>query len=242
MAVERSTAARLLQAGPMTWVLAAVCGWAVLLWLAALFGLGGRIGLVKAPPMTPLPKPLPAASGRLGLLSDYPQATDRPLFTPDRRPRPFLAAGTDAAIAGAGGGDLDYVLTGTLITPTLRMAIIQPSNGGDALRVREGEVPEGAAGWRLVEVQARRAVFEGGGGQMALDLRTFGADGSGGAKPADAPPAPRDPTPEADASDAEQQADAIRRRIEARRRELQQQGQVPEDSAGTSRPLSGPSR
>src|SRR5690606_12485191 len=105
--------------GPLTWLLAALCGWALLLWLSALFGLGGRVGLVKSPRSLALPAPLAAASERIGPLSDYPQAARRPLFTMDRRPRAFLAAGADAAVAGAGGGDLDFVLTGTLITPSL---------------------------------------------------------------------------------------------------------------------------
>ena len=34
---------RLGQAGAMTWVLAAACGWALLLWVGALLGMGGRI-------------------------------------------------------------------------------------------------------------------------------------------------------------------------------------------------------
>lgn len=248
MAVERSATRRLLQAGPMTWLLTAVCGWALLLWLAALVGMGGRIGLVKAPKSLALPAPLPAAADRIGPLSDFPQAAQRPLFTQDRHPRAFLAAGADAAVAGAGGGDLDFILTGTLITPTLRLAVLQPSAGGDAQRVREGEVPEGAAGWRLIEVQPRRAVFEGSGGQMTLDLRTFGAPGAPpSATPADAgggaAPAPdAAAAPAADDAATAAQVDDIRRRIEERRAQLRQRGEDTGDANTPSRPMSGPAR
>lgn len=249
MAVERSTASRVLQAGPLTWLLAAACGWALLLWLLALFGLGGRVGLVRAPTSLALPAALPAQADRVGPLSDYPQAVQRPLFTQDRRPRAFLAAGADAAVAGAGGGELDFILTGTLITPTVRLAVLQPSAGGDAQRVREGSTPEGAAGWRLIEVQPRRAVFEGSGGQMTLDLRTFG---TAGAPPSAVPAEANAPTAAADAAPAaaasagddaasQQQADDIRRRIEARRAQLRQRGDA-DDSSQPSRPMSGPAR
>lgn len=244
MAVERSVTRRVLQAGPLTWLLAAICGWALLLWLSALLGMGGRVGLVKAPKSLALPPPLSAASDRIGPLSDYPQAAQRPLFTQDRHPRAFLAAGADAAVAGAGGGDLDFILTGTLITPSLRLAVLQPSAGGDAQRVREGEVPEGAAGWRLIEVQPRRAVFEGSGGQMTLDLRTFGAPGAPPtATPAEAAgnAAPTNAPATDDAATAAQ-VDDIRRRIEERRAQLRQQGEDVGDANTPSRPMSGPAR
>ena len=253
MAVERSATRRILQAGPLTWLLAAACGWAVLLWLLALFGLGEHIGLVRAPSSLALPPALAVQADPVGPLSAYPEAMQRPLFTQDRRPRAFLAAGADAAVMGAGGGELDFILTGTLITPTLRLAVLQPSAGGDAQRVREGSAPEGAAGWRLVEVQPRRAVFEGSGGQMTLDLRTFGTPGAPpSAVPAEAAAAAAQNAADAAADAAEhpaadaasaQQADDIRRRIEARRAQLRQSGANADDvPPPPSRPMSGPAR
>ena len=44
MAVEQGGLQRFLRAGPLTWVLAAVCGWALLFWLGSMLGLGGRTG------------------------------------------------------------------------------------------------------------------------------------------------------------------------------------------------------
>jgi general secretion pathway protein N len=105
-----------------------------------------------------------ATPDRIGPLAQYADAASRPLFTQDRRPRSFLAT------AGEGDGAaqsqaLDFILTGVLISPQVQLAVLQPSGGGEAQRVRVGKSPEGAAGWRLLEVQPRRAIFEGGGGQ-----------------------------------------------------------------------------
>jgi general secretion pathway protein N len=73
------------------------------------------------------------------------------------------------------------VLTSVLITPQLHMAIVQPSQGGDSVRIKLGEASEDIPAWRLVELNPRSAVFEGPEGRKALDLRTF--DGVGGQSP-----------------------------------------------------------
>ena len=54
---------------PRTWVLATVAGWAVLVWLLALFGLGGRIAPRAADPSLAanLPQPRMAAASRVGV-------------------------------------------------------------------------------------------------------------------------------------------------------------------------------
>lgn len=163
------------QAGPLTWLLAACAGWALLLWLAALLGLGNTV----APTPTiaadgALPQAGPITPDRIGPLGQYAEAASRPVFTSDRRPRAFMATGPDGDVAGVQEQTLDFILTGVLISPQVRLAILQPTGGGESVRVREGASPEGASGWRLVEVQPRRAVFQGGGGDSTLDLRVYG--------------------------------------------------------------------
>lgn len=161
-----------------TWLLAVVAAWAVLTALLALFGLGGRISplpadpaLVQALPRLPVNPP-----ERLGALDQYADVGARPLFSEDRRPKPFFLSG-EAAAAPA----FDLVLTSVLITPSLRLAIVQPAQGGEGLRVKVGESPTGFAGWRLAELDPRRAVFEGPEGRRELELRMF--DGVGGQPP-----------------------------------------------------------
>ena len=228
MRTERSLLQRFAQSRPLTWLLAGFCGWALVLWLGGLLGMGGRVAPVEPLPASALPQPGPATPDRIGPLIRYAEAAARPLFTQDRRPRGFLASVPEGEGEAAQSASLDFILTGVLISPQVRLAIIQPSGGGEAQRVREGTSPEGANGWRLLEVQPRRVIFEGSSGQVTLDLRAF--RGSGPAPTAvarnnaadaagTAPPPPQPVVDQAPQSEAAR-IETIRRRIEARRAQL----------------------
>lgn len=241
MAIEQGLLRRFRRAGLATWLWAAGCAWALLLWLGAALGMGGRLSTPAPVPAGALPQPAAPVPDRVGPLSQYAEAAARPLFTEDRRPRAFVATAADPGEGGSGNA-FDYMLTGVLISPQVRLAILQPGNGGPAQRVREGAAPDGAPGWRLVALQPRRAVFDGPGGRMALDLRVFGAPAPPPAAREEAAPAAE---PGADQSgDEQRRIDDLRRRIEARRAQLQQQQpSTPADpSAGPARPLSGPGK
>ncbi|MEL1266135.1 hypothetical protein [Pseudoxanthomonas putridarboris] len=246
-----------------TWVLAAVAGWAVLVALLGMFGLGGRITPLPADPalVQALPR-LPATPAeRLGPLPQYAEIGGRPLFSENRQPQPFFISGEGEATAPG----FDMVLSSVLITPGLQLAIVQPVAGGEGLRVKVGEEPSGFPGWRLAELENRRAVFEGPDGRRELELRTFdgvggqpptpvatGAPGRPGAVPMPVPagspratggnsppipvPAPSVETPvpieptsppapvaESPPESTEQQMEAIRQRIEARRAQMREQ-------------------
>ncbi|HLS83990.1 MAG TPA: hypothetical protein VK016_04925 [Arenimonas sp.] len=208
---------------------AALAAWSAALLLLALFGLGGRSALLPDDPARQPPVPrveLREVHPRLGPLSDYAEVGARPLLSFDRRPAPV------------GGGEAaqdsldELVLSSVLIAGDTRLALLQPRDGGDARKVRPGEVVPGTS-WRLVELAPRMAVFEGPEGRRELALRVFDGRGSvvptpaadarddaGEAGPdAKAEPAPdvsRDPTTSAQ----EAQVEAIRRRIEARRAQM----------------------
>ena len=89
-------------------------------------------------------------------------------------------------------------------------------------------------GYALIDVQPRRAVFEGPSGQMTLDLRTFGVAGApagvvkaateaaAAAEAAAAGPPMPPPTP-----DEAKRIEEIRKRIEARRAQLQSHNPPP---------------
>jgi len=258
---------RLDDAGPRTWLLATVAGWALATWVLALAGMGGRIAPLPddAAGAAPLPRPAPAAEVPLGPLAQYAQIGERPLFTSDRRPQPFSLQQPDQQ---GEQRSFEYVLTGVLLGPSLQMAVLQPAGGGEPERIRVGESPRELGSWRLVELHPRSAVFEGPDGTRALDLRNW--DGTGGMAPtairtpardpaagqADAPerPGPQGPAVvEADAAapapppaaaaegeavaTPEAQMDAIRRRIEARRAQLRREAQ---QQQGQNNPPSQP--
>ena len=229
--------ARLRPAGA---VLAAVAAWSVGLLVVSLLGLGGRVGLHEGNAALAPPVPqvrLEAVDSRLGPATDYADVGNRPLLSADRRPAPV----TDGE--GSGDAPLDAELTSVLIAGDVKLAILQGKADGSNRRVRLGELVEGTA-WRLVEVEPRRAVFEGPEGRRELNLRVFNGTGgepvtqvgalptpvAAGERPreAGAPPAQAgDPAaavttapsagPQAVPVTPEQQVEAIRRRIEARR-------------------------
>ncbi len=184
---------RLDDAGPRTWLLATVAGWAVLAWLLALAGMGRHAQQLDADPslLRPLPTTRAQATERLGPLSQYAQIATRPLFSTDRQPKPFF-------LQGQGDGEskdnaFDYLLTSVLITPTLHMAILQPADGSESVRVRLGDVPESHPAWRLTALDARSAVFEGPEGRREMTLRVF--DGQGGQPPTPLNALPPQPLP-----------------------------------------------
>ncbi|WP_374604270.1 hypothetical protein [Arenimonas sp.] len=214
---------------------AALAAWSVALLALALAGLGANFG--PHPDNAALAPPLPQVElsqiePRLGPPTQYAEVGQRPLLNASRRP----AEVTDA---GEGDAPLDMNLTGVLIVGPFRAAMLQSPDGQRSQRVREGELLEGT-GWRLVSLEPRAAVFSGPEGQRRLDLRVY--DGSGDARPPrpampgagngqpapppaaqEAPAQAAAPGKDAEAMTEEQQVEAIRRRIEARRAQMREQ-------------------
>jgi general secretion pathway protein N len=230
-------------ARPVTGVLAATCLWAVMLLALAFAGLGGRVALLKDDPALVPPLPvvkLVAAKPRLGPSGEYGEVGARPLLIADRRPAPI------GPVTGEGTAEIDVALTSVLITPRLQLAILTDNQGGLARRVRVGDQVPGTS-WTLVQLEPRRAVLEGPGGQKTLELRVFNGVGGEAPPPTTAvteeapapPPGAVEPMPDPNAAGPqpivaggaqsptpnenltqEQQIEAIRRRIEARRAQM----------------------
>ncbi|KQQ82838.1 general secretion pathway protein GspN [Xanthomonas sp. Leaf131] len=251
---------RLDMIGLRTWLLATVVGWALLVCVLAVAGLGKRVELLPDDPalvqrLPALPAPAPE---RLGAFEKYSEIAAHPAFAEDRLPHPFFLSGNDGS-----GAASSVRLTGVLMTDNFKMATLtlEPH---DSVRVKLGG--DAVKGWRLLALQPRSATIEGPGGTQTLELQVF--NGQGGQPPtanAGAPAAPgaTPPLPSPDAaaavqppqpqpatpaqqpggqapptvppqrSDGAQEAPrpsddqmrAIRERIEARRRQLQQQRQ-----------------
>ena len=239
MASERSLLQHFERAAAKTWLLAALAAWALLLWLGALLGMGSHLRATPVLAAEPLPQPTAVQPPRIGPLAQYSEAASRPLFTQDRRPRSFIATTPEGeGDAAAQNQTLDFILTGVLISPQVQLAILQPPGGGESQRVRVGKSPEGVSGWQLLSVEPRRAIFAGGGGQVTLDLRTYGdASKPDGRRSADAgivANAVAEATAAADAAAAavvvpqsdQARIEAIRQRIEARRAQQRAVGQT----------------
>ena len=146
--------------------------------------------------------PLPPAGNRADLpqpkpLQQFSLVWQQPLFNPDRKPTAHAAAD------GSNLGDLE--LTGIIITPDLRMALLHDKNGNKEIRLREGAaLPDGSV--TLVAVHQRSAVFDSSAGRTELKLPA-GAPidpRRGGAESRDQPP----PTPGAASVRVQQDAHA----------------------------------
>ncbi|NUS61407.1 MAG: general secretion pathway protein GspN [Lysobacter sp.] len=217
---------RIADAGPRTWLLATVAAWALLAWLLSLANMGGRLARLPDDPslVQPLPTVPKVQAERIGPLEQYAETAERPLFSEDRRPQPF-------SLQPQGEGEetqqFDFILTSVLITPQVRMAIVQPAAGGESIRMKQDESPAEAQGWRLVAIEPRSATFVGPQGEKTLQLRVF--DGKGGSAPTqsrapqpeinmdapvqmtdadEVPPPPPPPPPEPAAADAAATANA----------------------------------
>ncbi len=166
--------------GVRTWLLAAIAGWALLVWALAIFGMGSAISPLPADAaLAPRLPPVPSAS-RLAVhnMNEYSEATARPLFFSDRRPKPFsLQSGGEAAAQDT----FDYVLSSVLIAPGLQMAILQSPEGGDSIRLKLGEDSDKLPGWRLTELTPRSATVASASETRSLELRVF--DGRNGQPP-----------------------------------------------------------
>lgn len=130
--------------------------------LLLLSGMGRGVHWDRARSLAPLPP--------VGNRADLPQSQplqqfaliwQKPLFTPDRKPLAYAADG------GSNLGDLE--LSGIILTPGLRLALLHDKNGDTQVRLREGEsLPDGSV--TLVEVRPRSALFDTSAGRTELKL------------------------------------------------------------------------
>ncbi|MGQ0800098.1 MAG: hypothetical protein ACT4NL_08315 [Pseudomarimonas sp.] len=226
----------------LTLLLSVFCGWSLLVLLAVETGLGGRYSLqpedaeqIAVPPSLRLDR----AQSALGSLESYAVIAERPLFNADRRPLPPEATGTAAAPVAA-SAPLDVILTSVILRGDTQIAQFTDRTSGVSQTLKVGQSLAGEqSGWKLVELAARGAVFEGPSGRIDAELRVF--DGQGGEAPT-APPAPpvitestpppaggegsaENPTAQVadEAQSPESRAEMIRRRIEERRRQMREE-------------------
>lgn len=107
------------------------------------------------------------------------EINDRSLFTQTR------TAPTKAALVVAEAAPempkvpLTAQLTGVVITPNRKVALLRSAGGDQTYRLREGmPFPGELAGWRVVQINARSVVFDGGAAQGQVELKLDVAKGA----------------------------------------------------------------
>ena len=238
-----------------TLLLGAFALWCLLVTVVVYAGLGGRYSLHPDDPSQVPPLPvvdLSRAQNPLQGLPEYAVVGERPLFNADRRPLPPPESTEAPADAAPPPAPLDVVLTSVVMSGDVRIAIVQDKKTSKSQSVRVGNALAGEqAGWKLIELGPRKAVFEGPTGRSDVELRVF--DGSGGEAPTavaapeavvnadpaaiaaaaaanaaangNAPPQDNPQTPEA-------RAELIRKRIEERRRQMREEAERANKQSG----------
>lgn len=232
-----------------TLLLGAFALWCLLVAVCVYAGLGGRYRLHPDDPSQVPPLPavdLSRAQNPLQGLADYAVVGERPLFNADRRPLPPPESAETPAEAPAPPAPLEVVLTSVVMSGDIRIAIVQDKKTNKSQSVRVGNAMAGdQAGWKLIELSPRKAVFEGPTGRSEVELRVF--DGSGGEAPTAlvAPVAVTDPASAAANAAAastvagqdnpqtpEARAELIRKRIEERRRQMREEAERANKQSG----------
>lgn len=141
-----------------------------IVFLSLLFGVGRSVEWDPPRVTPPLPVMHNVALPSPPLLQTYSQVWEHPLFSSDRKP-----IVSNGGSEGVSIGDLQ--LTGVIITPTLRMALLGSAHDHDNnksdtsqdVRVREGAtLPDSS--WKLIKVLPRSAIFASSSGRTELKL------------------------------------------------------------------------
>lgn len=237
-----------LQDNPLGMALAAISG------VLALFALG--MGIVWTLPVsvdtaetavedTGGSKTVVAAH-KVAAESDFQVINDKPVFNVSRLPVVVEVEDGDADVdlTVAVKDAPDVRLTGVIITPSIRIASLTPSDGKlESVMAHEGEPLTGEfVGWQVSSVSPRTVVLESRDGQkLELDLQVHDVKIKEPPKPVAAAEPVSDQSEEIAGEDGQplSRAEQIRQRIAERREELrreqeeqQAQGDAPADGAG----------
>ncbi len=132
------------------------------IWLLLWLGVGRSVHWNAARPRVPLPPPGKSVSLPTPLpLQQFAVVWQKPLFNPDRKPIAYAADG-DSNL-----GDLR--LTGIILTPSLRMVLLQNAKGDRQVSLQQGQsLPDGSV--TLMEIRPRSALFDSAAGRTELKL------------------------------------------------------------------------
>jgi hypothetical protein len=177
--------------------------------------------------------------------SEFQVINDKPVFNVSRLPVVVeVENGDDVDLSVAVKDAPDVRLTGVIITPSIRIASLTPSDGElESVMAHEGQPLTGEfVGWQVSSVGPRTVVLESRDGQkLELDLQVHDVKIKEPPKPVAAAEPVSDQSEEIAGEDSQpmSRAEQIRQRIAERREELrreqqeqQAQGEAPADGAG----------
>lgn len=228
----------------VTLVLGAICGALALFGATQRFGVGRGYHWNDDSGVAPAPLPAHRIDREIAALpaeSQFIEIQNRPLFNDDRKPTPPETAET--AEEAPPQVPLNVTLTGIIITPDVKLAMLRANNGrGDPVSLHEGmPLPGDQSVWTVVEIQPRKIVLKSGNdetSELPLDVSPV-TPPAPTPRVAAAPPPPAPSTaPSAvvapppigsdQASPAPNPSDRaaeLQKRIEERRREMREQAE-----------------
>lgn len=170
--------------------------------------------------------------------SEFAATQARPLFNEDRKPSPDEPDDSNAPPPPP-SVPLNIALTGIVLTPEVRLAMVQDKAKNNAVALKEGmPMPGDQGGWTLTKINPRSAIFrEFSGEEVEVELSTAVANPSasghpaGGAAAAKTPNPPKAaPNPPATAAQTgtppnPNQQEALQRRIEERRKQMREEAE-----------------
>jgi general secretion pathway protein N len=221
----------------LTLGLAGACGLLLLIAAAQQFGVGR--GYHWAADEVAEPSDLPSASSiqgeavALAPQPEYHEISDRPLFNEDRKPSPLDDTKEGEVVQP--NQPLNVTLTGVIITPQVKLAMLKDNAKNEPISLHEGmPLPGEQSTWTVVEIQARKIILKSGTNEtneLPLDVAAVTPPATTprtNPQPAAVPPPPgAPPQSPADPNNppVSDRAAELQKRIEERRREMREQAE-----------------
>lgn len=219
--------------------LAGVCGVMALAGVLAWMGAGrgyGWLAETEAPPVTGVGR-IDTDAVVMPPESEFAEVRQRPIFNDDRKPTPIEPDKPTETIPPV---PLNITLTGIVMTPNVKLAMVRDNAKNEAVSLRIGmPLPGDQQVWTLTEIRPRSVVFKNPqdeSSEVELEVAP-GLTVPPSARAIPPPPPPGSPPPPPGANVTAPPANAVpgqpppdraaelQRRIEERRREMREQAE-----------------
>lgn len=217
--------------------LAGVCGVMALAGVLAWMGAGrgfSWLAETEAPPVTGVGR-IDTDAVVMPPESEFAEVRQRPIFNDDRKPTPIVVEDEKPAAPPV---PLNITLTGIVMTPDIKLAMVRDNAKNEAVSLRVGmPLPGDQQVWTLAEIRPRSVVFKNPQDESSEVELEVAPGLTVPPSPRAATPPPGSPPPPPGANVAAPPANAVpgqpppdraaelQRRIEERRREMREQAE-----------------